>query len=193
MWNDEWGGEFVCDLLLPPLHLGEIHSHQSVGHGLLIQVTTVSSDEGWHVVTWERKQEERVGYSLCYVTQLQMMLFNNVHSLYIYCLLCIFAEAFEPSYQPHCNHMRILSLGCLTLNVNLMSFQRTLLTWCFTNKLKSNHPVNYHRRAFGESKVRLCALPCRAPLSRKLFRLNSVFLEARYWMKRCNKKKKKKF
>ncbi len=31
---------------LPPLHLGEIHSHQSVGHGLLVQVTAVSSDEG---------------------------------------------------------------------------------------------------------------------------------------------------
>lgn len=35
-----------------------------------------------------------------------------------------------------------------------------------------------------------CALPCRAPLSRKLFRLNRVFLEARYWMKRWDKKDK---
>lgn len=33
----------------------------------------------------------------------------------------------------------------------------------------------------------LCALPCRAPLSRKLFRLNRVFLEAKYWMKRCDR------
>lgn len=34
-------------------------------------------------------------------------------------------------------------------------------------------------------------LPCRAPLSRKLFRLNRVFLEARYWIKRCKKRDKK--
>lgn len=36
----------------------------------------------------------------------------------------------------------------------------------------------------------LCALPCRAPLSRKLCRLNRVFLEARYWIRRCNETKK---
>lgn len=40
--------------LLPSLHLGEIHSHQSVGHGLLVQVVAVPSDEGGHVVTCGR-------------------------------------------------------------------------------------------------------------------------------------------
>lgn len=33
-------------------------------------------------------------------------------------------------------------------------------------------------------------VPCSAPLSRKLFRLKSVFLEARYWMKRCETEKR---
>lgn len=40
--------------LLPSLHLGEIHSHQSVGHGLLVQVIAVPPDEGGHVVTCGR-------------------------------------------------------------------------------------------------------------------------------------------
>lgn len=33
--------------------------------------------------------------------------------------------------------------------------------------------------------VHVSDIPCNAPLSRKLFRLKSVFLEARYCMKRC--------
>lgn len=41
-------------VLLPSLHLGEIHSHQSVGHGLLVQVVAVPSEEGRHVVTCEK-------------------------------------------------------------------------------------------------------------------------------------------
>lgn len=35
-----------------------------------------------------------------------------------------------------------------------------------------------------------CILPCNAPLSRKLFRLKRVFLEARYWMKRWETEKR---
>jgi len=55
---------------------------------------------------------------------------------------------------------------------------------------------NLRDRTRGLSSVYVCIhwfrdskgvsyIPCNAPLSRKLFRLKSVFLEARYWMKRC--------
>lgn len=33
------------------------------------------------------------------------------------------------------------------------------------------------------------SLPCKPLLSKKLLRLNSVFLEARYWTKRCKRRK----
>lgn len=46
--------ETLLLVLLPSLHLGEIHSHQSVGHGLLVQVVAVPSEEGRHVVTCEK-------------------------------------------------------------------------------------------------------------------------------------------
>lgn len=47
----KWWVKMTVCVSLPPLHLGKIHSHQSVGHGLLVQVATVSPDEGWHVIT----------------------------------------------------------------------------------------------------------------------------------------------
>lgn len=96
----------LVSVLLPSLHLGEIHSHQSVGHGLLVQVAAVPSEEGRHVVTCEKGP---------------------------------------------------------------------VLTVIYVHLWKRQSSV---RRLEG-------ALPCRAPLSRKLCRLKRVFLEARYWMKRC--------
>ena len=41
----------VC-VLLPSLHLSEVHRCYSVRHGFFIQVAAVPSDEGGHVVTW---------------------------------------------------------------------------------------------------------------------------------------------
>lgn len=49
--------------ILPSLHLGEIHRHQSVGHGLLVQVVAVPSDEGRHVVTCGKRLVLTVVYA----------------------------------------------------------------------------------------------------------------------------------
>lgn len=120
--NDERGCEFVCDfLLLPPLHLGEIHSHQSVGHGLLVQVTAVPSDEGWHVITWEREEENGktlvVHFMYCdtatidlYYLQLSICFTHVVH-------ICIYME------KKVINHTKVPVTLCEYFFFYLMPFQ----------------------------------------------------------------------
>lgn len=145
----------VC---VPSLHLGEIHSHQSVGHGLLIQVATVSPDEGWHVITWWSKKKQTVrGKEISSV-----WVINNILTL------------------------------LLTFKHFLLNYQKYYGVQSDVPRGKST-PIWFSERKLcceWSSQGFVCALPCRAPLSRKLFRLNRVFLEARYWMKRCNKKNK---